>query len=50
MTTSVDQRLNLWSYDSGKATLKLTSSFTHDVSDVASMEVLKARFVESLQI
>ena len=43
VTTSVDQRLSLWSYDSGEAMLKLASSFTHDVADVASMEVLKNR-------
>ena len=43
LTTSVDQRLNIWSYDSGEAMLQLTSCFTHDVADVASMELLRNR-------
>ena len=49
LTTSVDQRLNLWSYDSGESMLKLTSSFTHDVADVASMEVLRNRLAITTQ-
>ena len=48
VTTSIDQRLNMWSYDSGTPTLKLTSSVTHDVADVASMKVLRNRLAESL--
>ena len=47
VTTSVDQRLNLWSYDSREAMLKLTTSFTHDVADVASMEMLRNRLAKS---
>ena len=43
VTTSVDQRLCLWNYDSGEAMLRLVSSFTHDVADVASMELLRNR-------
>ena len=43
VTNSVDQRVSLWNYDSGESTLNLTSSFTHDVADVSSMEVLRNR-------
>lgn len=51
VTTSVDQRLNLWSYESGvkETMLKLTSSFTHDVADVASTELLRNRLVVQVQ-
>ena len=45
VTTSIDQRLNLWSYDPMEATIKLASSFTHDVADVASLQVLRYRLV-----
>lgn len=44
VTTSVDQRLNVWSYDPQAATLKLTSSFAHDVADATSLQVLSNRF------
>ena len=43
VTTSIDQRLNVWSYDSVARSLKLSSSFTHDVADVASLQVLNNR-------
>ena len=43
VTTSVDQRLNIWHYDPVKSTVKLTFSFTHDVADAANLKALKNR-------
>ena len=42
-TTSVDQRLSVWRYDPVKSTIRLTSSFTHDVADAANLQALKNR-------
>ena len=43
VTTSVDQRLNVWRYDPVKSTVRLTSSLTHDVADAADLKALRNR-------
>ena len=50
VTTSIDQRLNVWSHDSAASTLKLTSSLTHDVADVTSLQVLRKRLEMAVHV
>ena len=43
VSTSVDQRLNVWRV--GPHSLTLCSSLTHDVADVAALKVHSSRYM-----
>ena len=47
LTTSVDQRINLWIIDSSNS-LILTSTYIHDVADVSSLCTCYIRSVSNL--
>ena len=44
ISTSIDQRLNMWRVDAEEKTLKLVHSRTHDVADSSSLLVHSSRY------